>query len=428
MHKDLTEARTDRKNRFVREAWLGGFLLVCFLVIFYSDCGFAATNINQVSYRWRNDNGSQTAATWIVAQDKKIGLRKGTAKRLRFLVKNTGTNPASPGVSLTLAWAATATCSSGSYQDVYPEEDCGWNPGSCYWGMVASSYYADFDATTNVASGLTDPGGLTFVAGSIHDNRPYSADIALNTNKFTEVEFNISPTSNTTTNGDYCFRLYDYYGESMTYAQYAQVKVLSPTAVEVMDFAARGSSEGVRVSWQTGQESDNKGFDVLRSENENGPYVKLNAAMIPSASVSGEGQNYEFSNAAAAQGAIYYYKLSDVDVFGTATEHGPVCVDWDGDGMPDDWEIEVGLNPETDDGQLDSDDDGTTNLLEYLRGTDPLAADIDGGGGGGRAGSGGGRGCFLSAAAREISPNPLMWSAVMAIIACLIWINRRIRG
>jgi hypothetical protein len=406
---------------------LGGFLLFCALLIFYPKIGCAATNINQVSYRWRNDNGSQTAATWIVAQDKKIGLRKGTAKRLRFLVKNTGDNPGYGAVSLELKWRQTSTCSSGAYDYVLPEEDCGWSPSSCYWSTVASSYYADFDATTNVASGLTDPGGLTFVAGSIHDNRPYSADIALNTNKFTEVEFNIAPTSNTTTNGDYCLRLDEYYGESMTYTQYAQVKVLSPTAVDLIDFAARGSSEAVRVSWQTGQESDNRGFDVLRSESENGPYVKLNAAMIPSASVSGEGQSYEFSDPAAAQGAIYCYKLSDVDVYGAATEHGPVCVDWDGDGMPDDWEIEVGLDPEADDGELDSDGDGTANLLEYLRGTDPLASDIDSGSGGGRAGSGGGAGCFVSTARSELLPGLLKLLAAMALIACLIRIGRRSR-
>jgi hypothetical protein len=55
-------------------------------------------------------------------------------------------------------------------------------------------------------------------------------------------------------------------------------------------------------------------------------------------------------------------------------------VDWDGDGLPDDWEIAHGLNPGFDDASLDSDGDGLTNLEEYLRGTDPFNPDTDGDG------------------------------------------------
>jgi len=47
-----------------------------------------------------------------------------------------------------------------------------------------------------------------------------------------------------------------------------------------------------------------------------------------------------------------------------------VCVDWDGDGIPDDWEIKYGLNPGVDDSGLDPDGDGLPNLQEYYRGTD----------------------------------------------------------
>jgi hypothetical protein len=49
-------------------------------------------------------------------------------------------------------------------------------------------------------------------------------------------------------------------------------------------------------------------------------------------------------------------------------------VDSDHDGMPDEWETQHGLNPnDPADGAMDSDQDGYTNLEEYLNQTDPKA-------------------------------------------------------
>jgi hypothetical protein len=56
-------------------------------------------------------------------------------------------------------------------------------------------------------------------------------------------------------------------------------------------------------------------------------------------------------------------------------ETDPTNADTDGDEMPDGWEVQYGLDPLVDDAEDDVDGDGFRNLLEYIRGTDPLDAE-----------------------------------------------------
>jgi hypothetical protein len=54
--------------------------------------------------------------------------------------------------------------------------------------------------------------------------------------------------------------------------------------------------------------------------------------------------------------------------------------DWDGDGLPNEWEIHYGTDPNTPDAENDPDNDGCYNICERDRGTNPHNSDTDGGG------------------------------------------------
>jgi len=153
-----------------------------------------------------------------------------------------------------------------------------------------------------------------------------------------------------------------------------------PTAVGLISLTATGSGNAVRVDWHTGHEIANLGFNVYRATNKGGPFAKINSALIPGLNYSALGKAYSYVDKDVSPGTLYYYKLEDIDAYGKHTLHGPICVDWDGDGMPDDWEIRYGLNPWVYDADIDADSDGLTNLEEYELGFDPLNADSDGDG------------------------------------------------
>ncbi len=152
------------------------------------------------------------------------------------------------------------------------------------------------------------------------------------------------------------------------------------TAVSLISFTAQGESNAVKVAWQTAREFDNLGFHLYRATSPQGPYARLTEKLISATVQPGKGGSYSYLDNQVNVGSLYYYKLEDIDIYGKHTQHGPICVDWDADGLPDDWEIAHGLNPWVNDADLDYDGDGLSNFEEYERGLDPYNADTDGDG------------------------------------------------
>jgi hypothetical protein len=97
-----------------------------------------------------------------------------------------------------------------------------------------------------------------------------------------------------------------------------------PTAIDLLSFTAQPAVDHVTLAWQTGTEVDNAGFNISRSEAADGPYTKLNDALIPAEGDALSSASYTFTDSDVIERITYYYKLEDVDIRGVTTLHGPV--------------------------------------------------------------------------------------------------------
>ncbi len=100
------------------------------------------------------------------------------------------------------------------------------------------------------------------------------------------------------------------------------------TLVYLSSFTADGYPEGVLLEWTTESEVDNEGFNLWRSETEDGEYVQINDTMIPAEGDGTTPHTYTYLDEDVETGAGYYYKLEDIDTHGLSTFHGPIAAEW----------------------------------------------------------------------------------------------------
>jgi hypothetical protein len=110
-----------------------------------------------------------------------------------------------------------------------------------------------------------------------------------------------------------------------------------PTAVRTEKFSATQSSNGILLSWHTGGEMHNLGFNLYREVG--GQKVKVNPSLVAGSvllmrqSLEQHGaKTYGWMDKSSAQGGLYW--LEDVDLNGTRTIHGPVQVESSAAAMP----------------------------------------------------------------------------------------------
>jgi hypothetical protein len=96
------------------------------------------------------------------------------------------------------------------------------------------------------------------------------------------------------------------------------------TSIDLSSFTATPGDGNVILEWSTETEIDNMGFNLYRSEKKHTGYEKINDALIEAKGSDIQGASYQFIDTPLKNRKVYYYKLEDIDINGTITEHGPV--------------------------------------------------------------------------------------------------------
>ena len=86
--------------------------------------------------------------------------------------------------------------------------------------------------------------------------------------------------------------------------------------VSLSFFRAALENGEVVIQWTTESETDNAGFNILRSHSKDGEYKQINTALIQGAGTTGQRNTYQFIDKTAKPNVAYYYRLEDIDLSG----------------------------------------------------------------------------------------------------------------
>ncbi|PIR48250.1 hypothetical protein COU80_05475 [Candidatus Peregrinibacteria bacterium CG10_big_fil_rev_8_21_14_0_10_55_24] len=190
----------------------------------YPEMTILESDTDQLHFRWRDDTTAlNTDGGWLAAQDSAItDAVQGDTYRIRMEVANAGGSAESAARTYKIQYGEkSTTCSAiGSWTDV---------DTSNAFEMSDSAEITNGAATTAL---LTNSESYTFIAGKGQDTSNTTASIGpMNADTYTEIEYSVTPTTSTSANTSYCFRLYDTTAGSAldTYTQYPSLIIGAPT-------------------------------------------------------------------------------------------------------------------------------------------------------------------------------------------------------
>ena len=268
------------------------------------------SNLTQTGYHWRNDNGSEAAATQFagVTENTSVNVQQKTPIRLRIGVSNSTGATTSLATNYRLEYAVNpSTCSAvSSWTDVNATTDA--------WDMYDSTFLTNGSDTTNIAvsaGGVTDV-GATFLTpnGGQLDTTSQSGNITLGNTNFTDLEYSIKPAGLIPDGTNYCFRVTSAGAALPIYTNYAQATVKATNDFKVQ----RGVS--TIVAGQTGI-TITAGVDYEAPTSTSTAFIR-----ITNTGLTGAGRSTGGGNSNAADVAAYIINPENLKTSITFTRSG----------------------------------------------------------------------------------------------------------
>jgi hypothetical protein len=277
-------------------------LLTALLVTSYNLFAFTTQGV----WRWRNDNGSETAATWRAAQNIPIVIANvDSTIRLRVELYNNGS-----GGTLDNALFEDSSNQAGSFWDTIK---LAVNTTTNAFMLAGTSpFVTDLEATTHQLGGQTIP-PYTFVAGKeIVATEKLPAQTLANA-QTTEFEYAIKPTTNIKPGVTYYFRV-DAANYLVGYV-FPSLSTAATLPVSLVDFTVASDKNRVLISWKTATEQNNSHFDIERS-NDGVRFSKI--ATVQGSGTSAVAHTYTTYDNSPYNG-VNYYRIKQYDVDGRFT-------------------------------------------------------------------------------------------------------------
>ena len=210
--------------------------------------------LTQANWRWRNDDGTETTATWKAAQNTQAVLSvPGEVWRLRLEVYNS-----TPDTTLiifdTLQYA---TSTGGPWKNI--DATSSSNP---FIMAGTSAFVSQAESTT---AQLVGTGGYTFAPGKIMVDSALLQNDTLAYNYRTEFEWVIKSTSNITSNTIYYFRQWGSTSSLDGTQTYPSLITAGVLPIKLSGFTVSREGKSVKLEWVTSTEQNNTRFEIQRS-------------------------------------------------------------------------------------------------------------------------------------------------------------------